>query len=409
MSTGKLTDAKVRTAKPGEKPIKLTDGAGMYLEVAPSGGKWWRLKYRVDGVERRISLGTYPDTSLVHARQKRDAARTQLAHGIDPGAFRKAQKAARVERGANSFETIAREWHTARAVIWAPGHAERVLRRLERDVFPKIGGRPIAELKAPEILEVLRKIEARNIPETAHRTLTNVSQVMRYGVATGRIESDPTRDLRGALKPVQERHFAAITDPPKLGELLRGIENYRGSPIVRCALRLAPHVFVRPGELRNARWADVDWEAAEWRFTLSKTATQHVVPLSTQAVAILREVEAVSGGGTYVFPGARSMRLPMSENAVLYALRGLGFDGDTMTGHGFRAAARTILDEVLGWRVDLVEHQLGHAVKDANGRAYNRTSHLPERRKMMQAWSDFLDVLRTGSNVTAIGAAKASA
>lgn len=409
MALGKLTDAKIRTVKPAEKPMRLFDGGGLYLEVSSTGGRWWRLKYRYDGKERRLSMGVYPATSLNRAREKRDAARTMLADGIDPGAFRKAQKAARAERAANSFETVAREWHAAREPIWAAGHAERIIRRLERDVFPLIGGRPIAELKPPEILDVLRKIEARNIAETAHRTLTNIGQVMRYAVATGRLESDPTRDLRGALKPVQGRNFAAITDPPKLGELLRGIEDYRGSPIVRAALRLAPHVFVRPGELRNARWADIDFDAREWRFELSKTRQPHVVPLSDQAIGILREVEALTGRSEYLFPGARSMRVPMSENAVLYALRGLGFGSDTMTGHGFRAAARTILDEVLGWRVDLIEHQLGHAVRDPNGRAYNRTAHLPERKKMMQAWSDFLDVLRTGSNVTPIRAAKGAA
>lgn len=393
MSTGKLTDAKVRTAKPADKVYRLFDGGGMYLEVSTAGGRLWRFKYRVDGREKRLALGAYPDTTLNHAREKRDAARRQLANGIDPGAFKAAQKAARAERAANSFEAIAREWHAARLPIWAAGHAERIIRRLERDVFPVIGGRPIAELKPPEILDVLRKIEARNIAETAHRTLTNIGQVMRYAVATGRLESDVTRDLRGALKPVQAKNFAAITDPPKLGELLRGIEDYRGSPIVRAALRLAPHVFVRPGELRKARWADIDFDAREWRFELSKTRQPHIVPLSDQAISILKEVQGITGRSEYVFPGARSMRLPMSENAVLYALRGLGFDSNTMTGHGFRAAARTILDEVLGWRVDLIEHQLGHAVKDPNGRAYNRTAHLPERRKMMQAWSMYLNSL----------------
>lgn len=406
---GKLTDTRIRAAKPGEKPQRLFDGAGLYLEVSPAGGKLWRLKYRWDGREKRLALGTYPATSLNLAREKTAAARKQMANGIDPGAFKAAQKAARTERAANSLEVIAREWHAARASVWVPSHGDRILRRLERDIFPKLGGRPIAELEPPEILDALRKIEARGAIETAHRALTDLSQVARYAIATGRLRSDPARDLRGALRPVQEKHFAAITDPRRLGELLRAIDEYRGSPIVRAALRLAPHVFVRPGELRQARWTDVDLEAAEWRFELSKTRQPHVVPLSEQAATILREIQPLTGTGEFVFPGARSLRRPMSENAILVALRSLGFDSSTMTGHGFRAAARTILDEVLGWRVDLVEHQLGHAVRDPNGRAYNRTAHLPERRKMMQAWSDFLDVLRTGSNVTPIGAAKVGA
>lgn len=407
MSTGTLSDTRIRAAKPADKPVRMFDGGGLYLEVSPAGGKLWRLKYRVEGREKRLALGQYPDVPLAMARQRRDEARAQLAQGIDPGAYRAAQKATASENAANTFEAVAREWHATQAATWSESHAERVIRRLEREVFTKIGSRPIANLTAPEILAVLRGIERRNIAETAHRTLTNVSQVLRYAVATGRLQSDPTRDLRGALKPVRETHFAAIVDPPRLGELLRAIEDYRGGPVVRGALRLAPHVFVRPGELRHARWADIDLEAGEWRFTLSKTRAEHIVPLSSQAVAILQEVHALTGRGEYVFTGGRSPKRPMSENAVLVALRSLGFDATTMTGHGFRAAARTILDEVLGERVDLIEHQLGHVVRDPLGRAYNRTSHLQERRRLMQRWSDFLDVLRVGGNVVPITTAKA--
>lgn len=401
MALGTLKDSQLRDVKPGPKPRRLFDGGGLYLEVSPAGGRWWRLKYRHEGKERRISLGVYPEVTLAHAREKRDAARRMLATGVDPSAFRKAQRAAREERAANSFELVAREWFAARALVWNSAHADRTIRRLERDVFPYLGGRPVAELKPPEILDVLRRIEKRGAVETAHRCLTNVSQVMRYAIATGRLESDPARDLRDALRPTQETHLAAITDPPALGELLRAIDGYRGSPVVQAALRLAPHVFVRPGELRQARWADVDLAGAEWRFELSKTRQAHVVPLSPQAVAILTDLHLLTGRGEYVFPGGRSPRRPMSENAVLVALRSMGFDSATMTGHGFRAAARTILDEVLGWRVDLIEHQLGHTVKDALGRAYNRTSHLPDRRRMMEAWSNFLDVLREGEKAAA--------
>lgn len=408
MSTGTLSDTRIRAAKPADKPIRLFDGGGLYLELSPAGGKLWRLKYRVEGREKRLALGQYPDVPLAMARQRRDEARTQLAQGIDPGAHRAAIKATASENAANSFEAIAREWFESRKPLWSDGHAERVIRRFEREVFVKIGSRPIANLTAPEVLGVLRGIERRNIAETAHRTLTNVSQVLRYAVATGRLQSDPTRDLRGALKPVRETHFAAIVDPPKLGELLRAIEDYRGGPVVRAALRLAPHVFVRPGELRNARWAEIDLEAAEWRFTLSKTRAEHVVPLSSQAVAILREVHTLTGRGEYVFTGGRSPKRPMSENAILVAVRSLGFDAQTMTGHGFRAAARTILDEVRGERVDLIEHQLGHVVRDPLGRAYNRTSHRPERRRLLQRWSDFLDTLRIGANVVPLGAARKS-
>jgi integrase len=392
----KFTDATVRNAKPKEKPYKLAAGAGLYVEVSPAGGRHWRLKYRWQGKEKRLTFGPYPAVSVAEAQELARAAKKQLAHGIDPAAFKAAKKAAQAERSANSLEIIAREWWMARAAVWVPGHADRILRRFERDVFPTLGARAIADLDAPTILTVLRKIEDRGAIETAHRALTDIGQVCRYAIATGRLNSDPARDLRGALRPTQEKHHAAITDAAALGTLLRAIEGYQGSPIVRGALRMAPHVFVRPGELRHARWVDLDLEGGEWRFTLAKTRQAHLVPLSEQVVAILRELQPLTGKTDFVFPGARSPRRPMSDNAVLVALRSLGFDKETMTGHGFRAAARTILDEVLGWRVDLIEHQLGHTVKDALGRAYNRTSHLPERRKMMQAWSTYLEGLQAG-------------
>ena len=394
-----LTDTAVRNAKPGEKQGKLFDGRGLFLLVTPSGGKWWRLKYRFNGKEKQLSLGVYPDVSLKDARERRDAARKLLANGVDPSQNRKAEKLAQAERGANSFEVIAREWHGKYSANWAPNHAGKIIRRLERDVFPWLSGRPIAEITAPELLGILRRIEARGSLETAHRALNNCGQVFRYAIATGRAERDISSDLRGALPPVKESHFAATTDPKRFGEILRAMDGYEGTLTVRCALRLAPLVFVRPGELRKAEWADIDLEAREWRYTVTKTDTAHIVPLSDQALEILRELKPLTGNGRYVFPSARSRARPMSDNAILAAMRRMGIPKDEMSGHGFRAVARTILDEVLGIRPDFIEHQLAHAVRDPNGRAYNRTAHLPERRKMMQTWADYLDKLKAGADI----------
>jgi integrase len=292
---------------------------------------------------------------------------------------------------------VAREWFAKYSATWAANHGDRIIRRFERDIFPWIGGRPIAEVTAPELLAVVRRIENRGALETAHRALGNCGQVFRYGVATGRAMRDPCGDLRGALAPVKGEHFAATTEPKRVAELLRAMDGYEGTLTVRCALRLAPLVFVRPGELRKAEWADIDLDAAEWRYTVTKTSTPHIVPLSRQAVEILHELNPLTGRGRFVFPGARSNGRPMSDNAILAAMRRMGVGKDEMSGHGFRAVARTILDEVLGVRPDYIEHQLAHAVRDPNGRAYNRTAHLPERRKMMQQWADYLDKLKGGA------------
>lgn len=394
-----LTAIAIQKAKIGDKTVRLFDGGGLYLELTPTGGKWWRLKYRFDGKEKRLSLGVYPEVSLRLARARRDDARKLLAEGIDPSENRKAQKTARADRAANSVETVAREWYAKYSPTWAQNHGNRILRRLERDIFPWIGGRPIAEVTAPELLAVIRRIEARGALETAHRALANCGQFWRYAIATGRAERDLSADLRGALPPVKGEHFAAITDPKRAAELLRAIDGYQGTETVRHALRLAPLVFVRPGELRNAEWAHFDLDTAEWRYTVSKTKTEHIVPLSTQAVAILRDLHKLTGEGRYLFPGARSIKRPMSDNAILAGLRRMGIAKDEMSGHGFRAMARTILDEVLGVRPDYIEHQLAHAVRDPNGRAYNRTAHLPERHKMMQQWADYLDKLKAGAEI----------
>ena len=407
-----LTDILIRKAKPGHnpatkaatdpgKPYRMADGGGLYLEVAPSGGRLWRWKYRHAGKEKRLALGAYPAITLADARDRCAEARKLLAAGVDPGEQRKAEKAAGAERAANSFEVIAREWLGKQT--WVDGYRVKVDAWLANDVFPYIGGRPVAELTAPEFLRMARRIEERGAIESAHRILQVCAQAMRYAIATGRADRNPVADLRGALASPEERHHAAITDPGELGGLLRAIEGYSGDVVTRAALKLSALLFVRPGELRHAEWAEIDLDRAEWNIPAGKMKMRqpHLVPLCEQAVATLRELHPLTGRGQYVFPGARSPRRPMSNNAINAALRRMGYGTDTMTAHGFRATARTLLDEVLGYRADYIEHQLAHAVKDPNGRAYNRTAHLPERRKMMQGWADYLDNLRTGGDVVA--------
>ena len=402
-----LTDTAIRSAKPQAKTVKLFDGGGLYLEVSPAGGKWWRWKYRFAGKEKRLSLGVYPDVRLKAARAKRDAARQQLAAGIDPGEARKAEKQS--QAGAESFEAIAREWHAQ--VLARDGWratASASCGGLERDVFPWLGKRPIAEIKAPELLAVLRRIESRGALETAHRAMQNCGQVFRYAVATGRAERDPTGDLRGALPPPKEKHHASIIEPKRVGGLLRAIDGYEGFFVTKCALRLAPLVFVRPGELRKAQWLEIDFAKAEWRIPgeRMKMREQHIVPLSRQAIEILHELEPLTNreipakpdAPRYVFPGAQSRLRPMSENAVLAALRRMGYPKEEMTGHGFRSMASTLLHEQ-GWNHLAIERQLAHAERNAVSAAYNFAEHLPERRKMMQAWADYLDGLKVGADV----------
>lgn len=397
-----LTDTAIRKAKlaEGAKRARLFDGGGLYLELAPTGGKWWRLKYRFAGKEKLLSLGVYPEVSLADARTKRDDARKLLRDDIDPSVRRKLEKAARVDAGANTFEIITREWFARFSPKWAQSYSRGVNRLFERHVFPWIGSRPIAEVTAPELLAVLRRIESKGRLETAHRARTDIGMVMRYAISTGRAERDPTADLRGALPPSVPVHMAAVTDPEKLGGLLRALWTYdEGTPTVATALKLAPMLFVRPGELRSARWEDIDLDKSEWAFTASKTKTPHIVPLARQAVSVLRDLQTLTGRAPYVFPSARTNERPMSDAAVNAALRRMGIDNTTATGHGFRATARTLLDERLGFRVDLIEAQLAHVVRDPNGRAYNRTAHLDERRRMMQAWADYLDKLRADLQV----------
>jgi integrase len=397
MAINVLTETAIRKAKPSTRAQRLFDGGGLYLEVAPSGSKWWRQKYRFDNKEKRLAHGTYPDVSLAQARERREEARKLLVAGIDPGEHRKAVKAAREERSANSFEVVAREWHTKQKARWVDSHSDKIMLRLVNDVFPWLGKRPIADITARELLATVNRVADRGAVDSAHRILQNCCPVFRYAIVSGRAENNPAASLRGALPPAQKAHMAAIIDPVAIGGLLRAIDGYSGSFITRCALQLAPLVFVRPGELRQAEWAEIDLGAAEWSLPAGKMKMRepHLVPLSRQAVGILEELQPLTGHGRYVFPGGRSPRRPMSNNAILAALRRMGFAKDEMSGHGFRAMARTILDETLHFRPDYIEHQLAHAVRDPNGRAYNRTAHLAERRKMMQAWADYLDVLKS--------------
>jgi integrase len=395
-----LSEIKVRNAKPQESAYKLFDGGGLYLFVTPSGGKLWHFKYHFDNKEKKLTFGSYPEISLLDARQRRDDARKLLANGVDPGAVRKAQKQAKVE-DTETVEVIAREWHEKFKSTWTEGHADKLMRCLERDVFPWIGSRPIKEIKAPELLTVLRRVESRGVLEGAHRVRGICNMIFRYAISTGRAERNPAQDLIGSLPPAKEKHLAAITEPKEVRELLLAIDGYVGSYVVKLALQLSPLVFVRPGELRHMEWKEVDFENALWSIPAEKMKMRepHLVPLSKQARKILEELQKLTGTSQYAFPSGRTYDRPMSNNAILAALRRMGYTKDEMTPHGFRAMARTIIDEVLQIRPDFIEAQLAHRVSDPLGRSYNRTQHLNERRKMMQTWADYLDGLKTGAKV----------
>jgi integrase len=397
----KLTDVAVKSAALKDKPYKLADGAGLYAEVMPNGSKYWRLKYRFGGKEKRVALGVYPEVTLKAARKAARDARDKLAEGVDPAEIRRQDKLARVVGSANSFRAVALEWYEKEKPHWSESHIKRAGWLFEKNLFPWLGHRPIAEINPPELLSVLRKTESKGTIETAHRAKQIAGQVFRYAVATGRAERDPTPDLKGALAIPKSGHHAAIIDPKTVGDLLRAIDGFRGTPTVVAALKLSPLLFCRPGELRHMEWAEVDWEQERWEIPAEKMKLRlpHIVPLSRQAQEVLRDLQPLTGRGKYVFPSARGASRPLSENGVRTALRTLGYGNDEMTPHGFRAMARTILDEVLGQRVEWIEHQLAHAVKDANGRAYNRTSHMPQRKLMMQAWADYLDALKEGAMV----------
>ena len=395
-----LTEQQIKNFRPEPgKKTRLFDGHGLYLEISPTGGTYWRWKYHYRGKERRLALGVYPEVSLKDARLHHDEARKLLKTGVDPVLQRKKDRLVQVERSGETFEKIGREWYAKQAEVWVPEHASRILSRLERDIFPFLGGHPIAEIEAPELVAVFRRMEARGVRETVHRARQDCEAIFNFAISAGKCKNNPAVNVTKALAPKPEPvNFAAVTEPEDLGELLRKIDSFRGTFTVFCALRLAPHIPVRPGELRKAKWENINFEKAEWRFVASKTRPKVIVPLSRQVLAILRKLHQVTGSSPYVFPSARSDKRPMSENAVLYALRSLGIPKEIMTGHGFRATFRTIGDEVLKLRVDLLEHQLAHKVKDSNGRAYNRTAFLADRKPLMQQWSDYLDHLRGGGS-----------
>lgn len=404
-NTGKymaLTDTFIRQVKHSGAPAgdKHTDGQGMFLLVNKA-GKYWRQNYRFLGKQKTLALGVYPDVSLAQARKKREQARALVAAGIDPGLAKREEKQAQIVAAGHTFEVIARQWLAKEAPSRSSSTTEKVTAWLEHDVFPFIGKLPIDAVKPRDILLTVQKMENRGAVDSAHRVKQVCGQVFRFAVALDLVERDITADLRGALSAPVKSNYASITDPKQVGALMRSIFGYNGHPAALAALKLAPLLFVRPGELRAAEWVEIDLDAAEWRIPAAKMKMkiEHLVPLATQSVEILRDLHGVTGYGKYVFPSLRTSQACMSENTVNAALRGMGYSKEVMTGHGFRAMARTILDEVLEERVDLIEHQLAHTVKDANGRAYNRTAHLPARRLMMQRWADYLDELRIGTDV----------
>lgn len=401
-----LTDTFIRQVKhagalAGEK---YSDGQGLFLLVKQP-GKYWRMSYRFGGKQKTLALGVYPAVSLAKARKRREEARELLADGVDPSQAKRDDRQTQSIAATHTFEAVARQWLKKTVANRAASTQEKVSTWLEKDVFPSIGGKPISTIGPRDVLAAVQKMEARGAIDSAHRVKQICGQVFRYAVATGSAERDVTVDLKGALSTVPKVNYAAITEPKQAGDLMRSIFSYTGHPYAVAALKLSPLVFVRPGELRSAEWSEFDLDAAEWRIPGSKMkmGADHMVPLSTQAVEILRSIYPVTGHGKYVFQSIRTSERCMSENTITAALRSMGYSGQVMTAHGFRAMARTILDEVMGERVDLIEHQLAHAVKDPNGRAYNRTAHLPARREMMQRWSDYLEKLRKGADVVSIG------
>jgi len=394
-----LTDTFVRQIKHTGSTAgdKHTDGHGLLLLVKAA-GKYWRFNYRYADKQKTLALGVYPEVSLAKARKRRDDARELLADGKDPGQAKREEKQAKVAAANDTFEKIARSWLEKTAASRAKSTQGKITTWLENHVFTQIGKMPISEIGPRDVLSALQKIEARGAIESAHRVKQVCGQVFRYAVAIGSVDRDVTADLKGAIAVAIKVHYAAITEPKQAGELMRSIHSYSGHAYAVAALKLAPLVFVRPGELRAAEWREIDLENAEWRIPANKMkmGIDHLVPLCTQAIDILKYIQKLTGNRKFVFPSIRSEDRPMSENTINAALRSMGYSKDVMTGHGFRAMARTIMDEILGERVDLIEHQLAHAVKDPNGRAYNRTAHLPARREMMQRWANYLDQLRTG-------------
>jgi integrase len=391
----KLTDTFLRALKTTGQVQKKSDGGGLYIHVSPTGGKLWRMAYSFDGKQKTLSFGAYPAVGLKDARQRREDAKEQLAAGIDPGAHKQAVKAAVRAEAANSFEVVAREWIGKYKDLWVPRHGHKILSRLERDIFPIIGGKAVGSVTAPELLAALRQIEARGAHDTALRTLQNCGQIFRYAIATGRAERDTAADLRGALTPVRHVSFATITEPKAIGALLREIDDYAGNLIVRAALRMAPYVFVRPGELRRAEWTEFDLAGAEWRVPAGRMKMRqvHIVPLARQVISILDDLRQYTGAGRFLFPSMRANTAPISDMTLLAGLRRLGYGKEDMTVHGFRSMASTLLNEQ-GYNRDWIERQLAHGERNSVRAAYNYAEYLPERRRMMIEWADYLDGLR---------------
>lgn len=397
-----LTDVKVRTAKATDKAYKLSDERGLFLLVNPSGSKYWRWSYRYLGKQKTLALGVYPDVSLAAARERREESRKLLANGADPSVYKKSQKSLQKDRASNSFEVVARRWHGTFSSKWTESYSHKTMRLMERDVFPWVGDRPVSELLAPDFLAVARRIEARGAVDTAHRVMQIAGQVMRFAIAEGLATYNPVGDLRGALGTATTKHMPSVTDPNRVGEFLRAFDGFSGTFTVHCALKLAPLVFTRPQELRKARWSDIDLDSAMWSIPaeLMKMREPHLVPLSRQAVAILKEIHPLSGDGMYVFQGARDPKRPMSEAAINAAMRRLGIDTkEELTGHGFRAMARTILHERLRYEPEVIEQQLAHKTAGALGAAYARAKFIDQRKEMMQVWADYLDKIKVGAEV----------
>lgn len=390
-----LTDTALRAVKATGKTQKLSDGEGLYLYVTPKGGTLWRMDYRFEGKRKTLSFGAYPAVALKHARDHRHNAKVLLAQGVDPSAQKKAVKAAVKSNAANSFEVVTREWYDKNKDSWVKHHGEKILARFEKNIFPLIGGKAVGAVTAPELLETLRCIEARGAIDTAHRALQNCGQVFRYAIATGRAERNIAADLKDALSTVISKNFASIKEPKAVGALLRDIDAYPGNVIVRAALRLAPYVFLRPKELRRGEWAEIDFESAEWRIPdeRMKMKEMHIIPLAPQVLAILTDLRQYTGHCRYLFPSMRANSAPISDVTLLAALRRMGYDKETMTVHGFRSTASTLLNEQ-GYNRDWIERQLAHGERNTVRAAYNYAQYLPERRRMMAEWADYLDTLK---------------
>lgn len=399
-----LSDTALRNAKPADKPYKLYDERGLYLIVNPNGGKWWRLKYRLDGKEKTISLGTYPEVTLAQARGKRDDARALVAGNTDPSHHRQETKIQAKLAAQNTFEAVAIEWHALHNKSKSERHQQRVRRWLDAYLFPTLGNKPVASITAPMVLETTSELQKQNKLETAHRVIQTAGQVFRYAIQKGFASYNPAPDLKGALPPPVVKNMAAMIEPQEVAQLLRSIDGYRGTLTVQCALKLAPLLFQRIGELRHMKWDDLDFERSEWRYLVTKTKTEHIVPLSRQAIEIIKTMQPFSGRGVFVFPGGRTHERPMSENAINAALRNMGYDTQAeITGHGFRAIAQTLGEQELGLDPKHIERQLAHSVANPLGTAYERAQFLKDRKVMMQKWADYLDELKAGAKIIPLG------